>query len=207
MKSEEKAEIILWDWLITKNDGIKKIYFNRKNQIGWKTFKVKGCQEKPDFILDTEKGYIAIEIKSSEKSKSILQSDKIIDYFKNYSENKTEYYVEDQKIKIKYFLVASDNSPKGFLFENETFIDNLNSTSKSKSYVASLGLIPKQEGNRTFEFVRILWNSYGKIRSAYEEKCGLGILIADLNENNYPKMMITTYYEDKKRWVQRFWRL
>jgi len=33
MKPEEKAEIILWDWLKTKGTYIEEVYFNRKNEL------------------------------------------------------------------------------------------------------------------------------------------------------------------------------
>ena len=56
LNPEEKAEVILWDWLKTKGCNIEEIYFNRRNKIGWKTFFVKGIQKMPlwwmgDFII------------------------------------------------------------------------------------------------------------------------------------------------------------
>jgi hypothetical protein len=212
MKPEEKAEIILWDWLKVKGNSIIDVYFNRSNKVGWKTFSVQGNQRKPDFIIEIDNGYgreyIAVEIKSSDNSKDILDAHKIIDYWARYVRKETRYYIGVQEIKIKHFVIATDNSPKGYLFSEESLMDNLaNTESKSKHYVTSIGLIPRFEGNRTFEFVRFLWNLYGKLRKEYEEKCGLGILIADVNEGFVPKLMITTYYPIKKRWTQRWWRV
>ena len=212
MKPEEEAEIILWDWLKTKGKSVVEIYFNRRNKIGDKIFNVKGNQKKPDFIIQIDNGYgkeyIAIEVKSSENSKNILDASKIIDYLQNYVEGDTEYYINEERIKIKHFLIATDNSPKGYLFWDEKLIDNLaESESKSKHYAASIGIIPRYEGNRTFEFVRFIWNLYGKIRDNYEDKCGVGILIADIHNSFIPKMMITFYNGGKKRWSQRFWEI
>ena len=212
MKPEEESELIIWDWLKTKSQYVKEVYFNRKNILNWKIFSVKGLQKKPDFIVEVDKGYgieyIAIEIKSSENSKDILNARKIISYLENYQKKETIYFIGEKEIKIKHFIIATENSPKGYLFWNETLIDNLSQPeNKSKHYATNLGIIPRYEGNRTFEFVRTLWNIYGDIRNNYEEKCSIGILIGDANDSFHPKIMINNYNMNKKRWGQRFWEL
>ena len=211
-KPEEIAEIVIWDWLIVKGKHIKNIYFNRENKLGWKKFRVEGLQKKPDFIIEVDYGYgpefIAMEIKSSENSKDILNSRKIIGYFENYVQRKTIYFIEEREIKISNFIIGTENSPKGYLFFNESLIDNLATPEdKSKYYVAKIGIIPRFEGLRTFEFVRFLWNLYADIRNNFKEKCGIGILIADINNSLDPKIMITSYDINKNRWGQRFWEL
>lgn len=212
MNPEEQAEIVLWDWLKTKGDSIVEVYFNRQNKIGWKTFSVKGLQKKPDFIVEFDNGYgreyLAIEVKSSENSKDILGARKIINYLENYVKKETIYLIGEKEIKVKHFLIATENSPKGYLFWNEILGDNLaHPEDKSKFYVVNLGIIPRYEGNRTFEFVRTLWNIYGDIRNNYEEKCGIGILMGDVNDNLIPKIMVTFYNKNKKRWGQRWWKI
>jgi len=207
MKPEEEAELIIWDWLKTKSQNVKEVYFNRENILGWKKFRVEGIQKKPDFIVCYDNGYgknyLAIEVKASENSHDIVSARKIIDYLKNYLEKKTIYFVGDEEIKIKHFIIATENSPKGYLFWNEILIDNLaQPENTSKHYATHLKIIPRFEGNRTFEFIRTLWNIYGDIRNNYEEKCGIGILIGD---SNIPKVMITSYNANKKRWGQRWW--
>lgn len=212
-KPEEKAEIILWDWLKTKGQSVEEVYYNRDNKLGWKTFFVKGIQKRPDFIVAINDGfgmkYLAIEIKSSDKSKNILDANKILDYWDYYVKGETKYYLTEnnQEIKITHFLIATNDSIKGYLFKDETLIDNFASDSKSKRYVASIGLIPRYEGHRTFELIRSLWNTYSKFRKQYEERCGIGILIADVADNFFPKIMITFYSENKRRWSQRWWRV
>ena len=169
MKPEEEAEIILWDWLKTKGENIKEVYFNRINKLNWKTFFVKGKnKKKPDFIIELKnKKYCAVEIKNSAKSKNIIDANKIVDYFKFYVTKETEYYLFEklEKIDISFFLIATNESPKGYLFQDEKLINNLESKSESKLYITKIGLIPKYEGNRTFEFIRFLWNNYSKIRN------------------------------------------
>src|SRR3989304_6196082 len=92
------------------------------------------------------KGKSVVEIYFNRRNKI---ASKIIDYLQNYVEGDTEYYINEERIKIKHFLIATDNSPKGYLFWDEKLIDNLaESESKSKHYAASIGIIPRYEGNR-----------------------------------------------------------
>jgi len=214
IKPEAQVEIILWDWLKTKGESIEEIYFNRKNKLGWKIFKVKGIIKIPDLIIKTKDcygiKYYAVEVKDNSSSINVLQGSKIIDlYFKNYIEKKTKYFIDDEEIKIDGFLIASQSSPLGFLFADEEIKDNWSEPEKKSKYIASkeYKIIPRMEGIRTFEFIRFLWNIYGKIRNNYEEKCDIGILIGNSEDNFNPYIMLTNYDERKKRWGQRFWRL
>lgn len=214
MKPEEKAEIILWDWLKTKSYSIEEVYFNRKNKLGAPIFTTKGINKKPDLIIKInnsfEEKFYAIEVKSSDNSKNILQASKIIDkYFKNYIEKKTTYIIQGKKIKLNGFLIATDKSPEGHLFKKEDWIHNTNKEEGESKYNAAVKykIIPKREGNRTFEIVRILWEFYGKIRNDFEEKLDLGILIGNFEDNFNPHIMITNYYKKNKRWTQRWWKI
>ena len=177
MKPEERAEQILFNWLTTRGEFVEAVYYNRKNEFGIGTFKVKGIQKKPDFIIRINDGwgikFVAVEIKSSKNSKDILDSKKIIDYYMLYVRGETKYYIENEEIPISYFVVASDKSPEGYLFKEEKLIDNIkDSKSKSKHYVASIGLIPRFEGHRTYEFIRNLWNWFKDIRKEYDKRLG-----------------------------------
>lgn len=214
MKPEEKAEIILWDWLKNKGENVDEIYFNRINKLNWKKFRVEGEVKIPDFIIKLNDGYgikyYALEIKSSENSKNILNASKILDiYSKNYLDKKTKYFIEDKEIKLNGFLIATDKSPIGYLFKNEQWIDNtIKEDGESKFNVATkYKIIPTKEGNRTFEFVRFLWEMYSKFRNDYENKLDVGIIIGNVSNDNLPYMMITSYYKKNKRWTQRFWGL
>jgi len=214
MKPEAQVEIILWDWLKTKGESIEEVYFNRKNKLCCNIFKVKGKQEKPDIIIKVKdaygKKYYVIEVKDNSSSINVLQGSKIIDlYFKNYIEGVTSYFIDDVEIKINGFLIATQNSPFGYLFQEEKIKDNWEDKEKKSKYLASkkYKIIPRMEGDRTFEFIRFLWNIYGKIRNNYEEKCGVGILIGNSEDKFNPYIMITNYDGIKKRWGQRFWRL
>lgn len=207
-KPEEVSEILIWDWLKNKGQNVKEVYFNRENKLGWKKFRVEGSQKKPDFIIECyyqdKLFYVAVEVKSINNSRDILSASKIIDvYCKNYEDKITKYFIENKEIIIDSFLIATENSRIGYLFETENLLDNLSDTqSTSKHYVTKLGLIPRYEGNRTFEFVRTLWNQYSKIRT--KTSPAIGILIANLEKNNSPYQMITKFDQIKNRWSQRF---
>lgn len=210
MNPERKVEIKLWDWIKTKSTSINEVYFNSKNEINAPIFKVKGIQKKPDLIFNSDIGYIVVEVKDNSSSKNILRADKIIDiYFKNYIEKKTKYIINNTEIDIKYFLIATQDSINGFLFKNEKLLDNWSNESSKSKYNASkiYKIIPRFEGNRTFEFIRQLWHNYGKIRNNYNKKVGLGILISNTENNFNPYMMITNYNDIKKRWGQRWIRI
>jgi hypothetical protein len=211
--NESDVEIILWDWLKTKSQYVEEVYFNRINNLGWKIFKVKGTQKKPDLIIKINDGYgikyYAIEVKTDNNSINILNASKIMDlYFLNYIEGETQYFIDEEEIKIKGFLIASQSSLKGYLFKDEELIDNFLDKEKSKFIVATkYKIIPRYEGNRTFEFVRFLWNNFSKIRKDFIPSCSIGILIADVEDNFKPSIMITTFDNKKNRWTQRWWKI
>jgi len=203
MKPEEKVEIILFDWLITKSKNVKNVYFNRKNVLNISTFQTKGINKKPDFIVELAKGkeFLALEIKDEKHSKSILDAGKILDvYYKNYVEGKTKYFINKKEIKINHFGVASGSSMKGYLFDSEKIICVNDNKNKSKRFVASIGLIPKIEGDRSHVFVRELWARINRLEN-YERKPSLGILIS---KGIYPYLFCKKYFINKKRWSQAF---
>lgn len=214
MNPERKVEIKLWDWLKTSKSNILEVYFNSKNEVGAPIFKVSGVQKKPDLIIKYNNGYgnkhCVVEVKDNSSSLNVIRADKIIDvYFKNYMDEKTEYLVEGEKIKIDCFVIATQDSVNGFLFKKESLIDNwLDKESKSKYAVSKkYKIIPRMEGHRTFEFIRLLWHGYNKIRNNYKTKVGLGILIGNTEDNLNPHLMITNYDSKKQRWGQRWWKI
>jgi len=211
MKPEAMAELILWDWLMTKASHVERVYFNRKNPLNAPVFKVKGTRRIPDLVVRINDGYkiknYVIEVKDSSQSQNILKGDKIVDtYLVDYVSNKTKYFIEGKQIKVDGFLIASQESPRGHLFKQEEILDNfIDKQKKSKHLVATkYKIIPRREGKRTFEFVRILWHTYGKFRDELKEKPSIGILIANSEDNYSPHMMITNF---KKRWSQRWWKI
>jgi len=216
MKPEEKAEIILWDWLKTKGKFIDEVYFNRKNKLNAPVFTTKGINKKPDLIIKINRGYgiefIAVEVKSSEQSKNIHDAQKIIDYYKKYVIKKTKYFIEGKEIQINHFIVATENSPKGFLFMDEiNIIDNTKSNDIWRKTNSRLKLEPQKEFSLTSMFVRSLWANFRFFRKENTNlnfSSSIGILISNFAENNFsPHLMIMNYNEHlkKSKWGARWW--
>jgi len=212
MKPEEKAELIIWDWLKNYSFKVVEVYFNRVNEAHAPVFTTTGINKKPDFIIKLQDSwgikYYAIEVKSCEKSKNVLNASKILDkYLKHYLNNETKYFINDKEIRLRGFLIATENSKLGYLFKFERFIDNSNIEDGESKYQAATKyrIIPTKEGSRTFEFIRFLWEIYGKFRNDYDNKLDVGILIGNTEMEFKPYMMITSYYLKTNRWSQRWW--
>ena len=220
IKPEEKVEIILWDWLKTKSKFVEEVYFNRVNKLNAPVFTTKGINKKPDLIIKINRGYgikfIAIEVKSSEQSKNIHDAQKILDYYKKYITKKTKYYINNLEIKINHFVVATENSPKGFLFKDETIvIDNTKSNDIWRKTNSKYQLEPQKEYSLTSMFVRSLWANFRFFRKENDnlnltEKPSLGILMSNFAEEDFsPYLMIMNYndYLKKIKWGARWWKI
>lgn len=217
LKPEEKAEIILWDWLKTKGEHIKEVYFNRINRLNAPVFTTRGINKKPDLVVKINRGYgveyIAVEVKSSEQSKNIHDARKIMDYYKRYTTKKTKYFIDDKEIKINHFVVATENSPKGFLFMNETsIVDNTLSTDNWRKTNAKYKLEPKREYSLTSLWVRRLWADFRYFRKENNIQYGssIGILMCEFSEKDFsPRLMIMNFNEHlkKQQWGARWWKI
>jgi len=190
MKPEEEAEIILWDWLIRKGKKINKIYFNRKNKLKQETFKVKGSsKEKPDFIITIDnfnkRENIAVEIKNGKIARNIFDGSKIFSkYYLNYINKKTKYFINHKEIKINHFIVATQFSKFGKLFEkNELVINNPKNSEgdnwRKMSFKSKT--LPRFEFQRTRDFLRKIWATFREYREKNKliNEPSLGILQSD----------------------------
>jgi len=181
IKPEAKAEIILWDWL--KDYG--EVYFNRKNVLGWKTFKVIGIsKEIPDLLFVTEifgrKEVIAIEVKDGDAGSNIRQANKIFKkYLLNQISGKTKYIIDNKKVIIDRFIVATQYSPKGHLFGYGDIIQS-NGCAIKNDWINKI--IQKLEFVRTKDFGRSIIQDYSMWRKKTKYKNGpaLGWLISDI---------------------------
>lgn len=191
MKPEEQTEIELWDWFKTYSNNIVEIYFNRVNQLGCKVFKVKGeSKEKPDFVIAFDIGYglkyIAIEIKTGLIYKDVCDSSKIFSvYYQNYISGKTEYFIDDSKIEINHFCIATSFSKYGKLFKDYDNKVNDNAKPNENEVWRMLAfnnhIIPRYEFQRTKDFLRRLWSDFRMFRkkNIMKIKPSLGIIVSD----------------------------
>jgi len=178
MKPEEKAEIILWDWLREYGD----VYFNRKNLLGWKTFRVEGERKHiPDLLLITnlfgKTEAIIIEVKDGDTGANIRDGNKIFKkYF--YISGKTKYFVGEKEIKIDRFIVATQYSPQGHLFGYGDVVQKNGAV--GEPWLNKV--VPRLEFVRTKDFGRSIIHDYSEYRKKEKYKDGpaIGWLISSV---------------------------
>jgi len=187
MNPEREVEIKLWDWLKTKSNNVKEVYFNSVNEVNAPVFKVIGNCKIPDLIVRFENSYtkkyeyMAIEVKDASKSINVRNGTKIYsEYLKNYIENKTKYFIKDKEIQIKHFSLATQYSPEGHLKNNEKleFNDRVRGQSFGNKNV------PFFEFISTKEIYRGMLSDYSANRKSKKlisiPLPSLGILISDV---------------------------
>lgn len=221
MKPEARVEIILWDWFKTKGQDIIEVYFNRKNLVDAPVFNTKGINKKPDMIIKFSRGYgdeyLAVEVKPSTKSKDVHDSGKILSYYENYITKKTIYFIDDKEIEIKHFAVATENSVKGHLFQQEYgVISNETQTDDEwRKANSKYDLIPKFEGLRSSDYQRRLWSEWRSLKKRLainKYLPSIGIIISNIEEGEdkepyFFTMVFIDWLNKKPKWGQRFWRL
>jgi len=216
LKPEEKVEIKIGVWLMQNGCDV---YFNRKSKKfdilipNYKIFKTIGSAKKPDIIFKSNKTnqYLAIELKDASKTINLRKGVKIKEYYCDYVKGITKYIINEKEIEIKQFLIGSQFSTEGHLFNNEGgFINSLASPKEGKRFAAKIGVIPNFEYNRTHDLIRQLWQDWNlKIK---DKKAGMGILVSDslneLTENEFcegkPAILSQEFNPIKKRWKQ-YW--
>lgn len=186
---EEKAEIIIYNWLRPK---VKNIYFNRKNILSAPTFNVKGGK-KPDLIIQDRFGFFtAVEVKPKLKTNAILSGGKQLfyNYYLPYEKNETKYYIDKTQIMISNFVFCSENCIKGYIFEKSLgFIKN--KEDPKKKFVVDNNMIPSIEEYRTKDFTRELFSIFKQYRKENNSEnfldnlylSNLGVLILDIEQN------------------------
>ena len=186
MKPEEEVEIILWDWLKTRSENVQEVYFNRRNKLNWKVFTTSELNKKPDLIVKISEGFIAIEVKNGGVNRNIFNSFKILNiYYKNFTNGKTKYFIDNKEIKIDYFVVATQFSRFGKIFYDDTkIIDNIDKGQNDawRKMSAKSKTLPRCEYEKTRNFLRMLWSLFRDFRNKNDSniKPGLGILISDI---------------------------
>lgn len=234
LKPEEKAEILLYKWLKNNGTFIKEIYFNRKNTITANVFTTTGINRKPDFVIKINRGYgdeyIAVEIKDNSKSSQVYDSNKILEYYENYRTGKTIYYVDNQSIQIRYFLVATQGSPDAKLLNDSIEIEvksNIFDIGGHRKNMVNFGNEPEWEWNGSSQFLRNLFALFRKHRKDNNLKdvggSAIGILTSQLiieqkkdesvifNSSKVPYMFIMNYNDYnpnyKVKWGCRYWKI
>ena len=188
MEAKEKGcELVLWDWL-KKQQNVYEVYFNSKNEVKGKIFRVEGeTKEIPDLLvacrLFGKEEYLAVEVKDADDSSNVFKGNKILDlYYNNYSKGLTKYFIGDKEVRINKFLVATQYSKFGKLFKtNEQVLINSQAYKEdSKNWLNKI--VPKIEFSRTKDYIRNLIYQFSIWRKKNEKiDAGIGILISDIS--------------------------
>lgn len=212
MKPEEKAEIILYNWLRPQ---VEEIYINRKNKYLYAPiFKVKSKKDSktPDLIIKTLKGhFIVVEIKPSYKFDIVSGGAEQLynRYFKPYCEKEKEFIINGKIIKIHSFVLATNLSPESKLAsDRELLRDGLKEGKPNEVWAIKNKINPRYEFTRTHDLVRGMWRQLREELLGKEINLkrfsGLGILISDY-ENKIPYIFVK--YKTKNRYGIHYWRL
>lgn len=136
---------------------VAELYASHKNN-GLPTFKIKTSHHKTrriDFIFKTFKGdYGCIEFEHGDKFGDITIGATQLDDFFRMLKNGTKIIIKDKKIKIRYFLLATKYSIKGYLYKNDTRIIQTSGYSETEPLT--------QENNTIFQARRWMWRFCGR---------------------------------------------
>ncbi len=187
MNPEREVEIKLWNWLKTKSNSVKEVFFNSKNEVSAPIFSVKGNKKIPDLLIlflnpyTKRNEYMAVEVKDASNSINTRNGSKIYEkYLKNYIEGKTKYFINDKEINISHFSLATQFSEEGHIKKNEKLEFNENVRGKSFGNRN----VPYFEFISTKEIYRGMLVSYSEYRKSKKlisiPLPSLGILISDV---------------------------
>lgn len=186
-----------------------EIRWEKKNNFGFSIFKCKGSRKKPDLLFwiphhKYGKYMIsAVEVKNGDHSFNLIDSVKIVDYYVQAQSGETIYYVDEQQIKPKYFLIATKYSTKGYLLKRDSLTNPI-----KKGEKIGYSWQPDFEYQNCFTFTRMLWKKWKDIK---DPKYCLGVLLSDkLNGGEgHPSIFIQKYNWNKNKWnpPHYFWKI
>ncbi len=201
-----------------------KKWFNRFGVKCWlnegkEKFTSKLSQRKPDMIIYSVQldQYIAIEVKSGGDKNAIRSGVKILDYWKDYVDDKIKYYIGYNKINISSFCFATLGAMNGKIFlDDEEPRDSYNDKKTQwKLTQLKYKLEPRWEYPKSKEYLRLLWANWKRIRKK-EYQPGIGVILSNiLNCTNLKEdylsithpilfdMQWRMSFRNKKQWRQK----
>ena len=182
IKNEKDTMLVLSNWLSNFNI---KIWWNQKNDHNFPLFTTKGSK-RSDLLMYANKKYYVIECKQADQKKKIYDA-----FFQllNYSIDDTVYQIDNKQIKIDGYLLATENSINGHLFDVKYDILMTGSDfSEQRLWAIKDGQIPMCEHSMTEMICRLLWRGI----SEYDIKYPIGVLLSDKLNNSFmnPLMLL-----------------
>ena len=182
IKNEKDTMLVLTNWLSNFNI---KIWWNQKNDYNFPQFTTKDSK-RSDLLMYANKKYYVIECKKADQKKNIYDA-----FFQllNYSIDDTIYMIDNTPIDIGGYLLATEYSVHGHLFDVKyDILMTGNDFSKSRLWAIKNGQIPMCEHSMTEMICRLLWRGI----SEYDIKYPIGVLLSNELNNSFmnPLMLL-----------------
>jgi len=180
IKNEKDTMLVLSNWLSNFNI---KIWWNQKNNHNFPQFTTKSSK-RSDLLMYANNKYYVIECKQADQKKKIYDA-----FFQllNYSIDDTVYQIDDNPIRIDGYLLATENSINGHLFDVKyDILMTGNDFSEQRQWAINDGQIPICEHSMTEMICRLLWRGI----SEYDIKYPIGVLLSDKLNNSFITPML-----------------
>jgi len=168
------------------------VWWDQKNIYNYSVFK-SSIWEKPDLIIGRNNRFFAIEVKNASTDSNYLDSfTQII----NYAQRPYVYSIQGRHINIFGFLIATENSIKGYL-PNE---DKIAPPSEGRKWAAMHRQIPINEYRITKMNIRELW----RMQKENNIDAAVGGLLSNiLNDQNSIAPLL--FYKKGKKQTYEVW--
>ena len=171
MVNEENVKHLLTSWLNTFN---VDVLWEKKNKWNYPVFKSDSIS-KPDLIISKYSMSFAVEVKDADSgSMNILDS---FTQILKYARTGSPYYIPNKEIIPTGFLVATQNSINGHLFNGE----GIKPVDKGRQFAIDRQQVPKSEYEQTLNFVRLLWRN----AKAQDIDIPTGALLSNILNTDY----------------------
>lgn len=180
---EDAAKHELTEWL--QQDGLT-VYWEKDNAFNYPTFRIENVRERPDLVIEGEDITVAVEMKDASSKSNVYDSlFQLHRYWRHYSTDAHQYVAEGRPIDIDGFVVGTQYSLSGHLYENdvETILPAENYGDGRKRAIR-IGELPSCEYNMTEQFIRLLWR--GAKRSDVSNTPAIGALLSTALEAELP---------------------
>lgn len=176
MTSEENVKRALSVWLEQFNCGVA---WEKKNKYNYPVFKCDS-KEMPD-ILITHGGHTYMcEVKKGDSKSNVYDS---LFQILRYATKGSTYTINGMEIKPDGFLVATEHSIKGHLFDDS--VESLLDASRfheGRNIAIYKGELPAIEYNMTEQYTRILWRG----AMHYKINTMVGVLLCNVLNGGFP---------------------
>ena len=191
IKNEIDSMLVISRWLQHFNI---EIWWNQKNE-EFPVFHTTGSG-RSDLLIKSNNEYYLIECKNASHKKNIYDS-----FFQllDYSISDTTYTIDRKHITLNGFLLATEHSINGHLFEPkyEVLITE-SDMSDSRLIAVKNGEIPKNEYSMTEAICRMLWRGIYKYNIEYP----IGVLLSNKLNEDYSINPLLLMKNKKQQYMQ-----